>query len=740
MPKQRAAGAPSTETESTTHGHADRTVPVASSLSPPSDTPQTSSSSSTPDRSGTDARQRGWYWHWNGIVTQYAPLIGLKGVGLLNSYTVWTDRRDQSPTRGYAFPSQQSEAAFYGEDRAELITINKILVALDLIEIRKEMVLRTDPQGRRWKVPHNLYRVKDRPEGIELRTEDVLRVVELASRDAAVYRYVKRMFSSRFAPIDRENVWHRILEEIADNPTWQQLTEKTARTEAKASARTRAGHKSRNKMELPADDDTVLVAEMTTGHFHDIVLHAHEHNDKANRQNGTSVAFTNNGSSTKNSDVASGNNGSEPDVDLINTGSQGGDESSAEATNNGPASVVERSNATYYQETSTTTTTTNRPEFAGDNFREPDQPVADAATSAPPEIEQRDENTFPESPRPDGLDDDPAAVPPTATSTADATGRRPSERRLADPGAGGPLVDPGPLVVSLFEAANNRAASPLERILLGELERDAAVPAGRVGETGADWVAAALREAVSSGSSFVAPKRIREIINRWAAVGARPGADPPPAPDTGIASQTSGNVRLPHGRSPRKVWDQVLNELAAVLDSASIDRLFTGSSISGYHRGTVRIEVAADAAPKLAAEYRPLLQRHLQRHIGRDMEVEIAPAHEAAAPDPPPVQKVDVMISSADAEQGRQLWRAVMAELRQQVRADDLARLGRSLPIGQDAGGRIVVGASSSLAGGLIEGRCREAVETALSLVLGSDVKITIALPGQWAIEDNEAT
>src|SRR5690606_12352575 len=152
----------------------------------------------TSTRSGDDTRRRGWFWHWNSIVTQYAPLIGLKGVGLLNSYTVWTDRRDQSPTRGYAFPSQQSEAAFYGEDRAELITINKILVALDLIEIRKEMVLRTDAQGRRWKVPHNLYRVKDRPEGLELRAEDVLRVAELASQDAAVYRYVKRMFSSRF--------------------------------------------------------------------------------------------------------------------------------------------------------------------------------------------------------------------------------------------------------------------------------------------------------------------------------------------------------------------------------------------------------------------------------------------------------------------------------------------------------------------------------------------------------------
>src|SRR5699024_5995503 len=60
-------------------------------------------------RSGEDTRKRGWYWHWNSIITQFAPIIGLKGVGLLNSYTVWTDRREDSRHRGYAFPSQQSE-------------------------------------------------------------------------------------------------------------------------------------------------------------------------------------------------------------------------------------------------------------------------------------------------------------------------------------------------------------------------------------------------------------------------------------------------------------------------------------------------------------------------------------------------------------------------------------------------------------------------------------------------------
>ena len=96
------------------------------------------------------------------------------------------------------------------------------------------------------------------------------------------------------------------------------------------------------------------------------------------------------------------------------------------------------------------------------------------------------------------------------------------ERRLVDPAAGGPLVDPGPLVISTFEAANDRRASPLERTLLAELERDADPAARAAGSTGADWVVAAVREAVASGSAFVAPKRVREIIARWSA-----GSGPP---------------------------------------------------------------------------------------------------------------------------------------------------------------------------------------------------------------------
>lgn len=301
-------------------------------------------SEASTERSGDDTRRRGWYWHWNSIVTQYAPLVGLKGIGLLNSYTVWTDRREESPTRGYAFPSQQREAAFYGEDRAELITINKILVALDLIEIRKEMVLRTDEKGRRWRVPHNFYRVKDQGDGYTLSARAVDRVVELADTDAAVYRYVRRIFSEKFAPIDSANVWHGILEELRPTERWQRLAAKTAKTEKRASARSKAGHASRREkvagevFSLPTDRDTATpeATPAATG-----IDTGAATNDSGNDTGETSVAPSNTGSGVG---VAPANNGSTRNRP---TGDDRG--------NRGRPTSVRPSNSTYHQDSTTTT-------------------------------------------------------------------------------------------------------------------------------------------------------------------------------------------------------------------------------------------------------------------------------------------------------------------------------------------------------------------------------------------------
>ncbi|MBA3415816.1 MAG: hypothetical protein H0U10_11385, partial [Chloroflexia bacterium] len=392
-------------------------------------------------RSGDDTRRRGWFWHWNSVVTQYAPLIGLKGVGLLNSYTVWTDRRDESPHRGYAFPSQQSEADFYGEDRAELITINKILVALDLIEIRKEMILKADERGRQWRVPHNFYRVKDHDDGFSLGARDILKVVELADRDAGVYRYVRRVFSGRFAPIGPDNVWLRLLPELRQDPAWTRLAARTAAEEDRASARTRAGHANRK----PTAAALALAQADATGP-RAVVATPAAANDTVGvattRVESTSVARCNTGSAV---DVGESNSGSTSNPPTSVGERNDGLPSVDHPSNNGRQTAVAPGNTIYDVPFSTTTTTTTNKDGA-DHTTEP--VYADSiANRMPGEVTHG-----------------ATALPITQPTQAGETTAIGPGYRLA------PADGPGEAAATrAFDDANARAATPAERRLLHEL-------------------------------------------------------------------------------------------------------------------------------------------------------------------------------------------------------------------------------------------------------------------------------
>lgn len=771
------------------------------------------------DRAGLDVRRRGWFWHWNNVVTQYAPLIGLKGVGLLNSYTVWTDRRDESPHRGYAFPSQQSEAGFYGEERAELITINKILVALDLIEIRKEMLTRTDERGRRWRVPHNLYRVKDRPDGVDLRAVDVMRVAILANQDETVFRYVRRVFSERFRPIDGDNVWHAILNELRHDPTWRELQERTRAIEARASARTRAGHQSRSSANA-AKAQSTLAAETTPDTdaaldtpLSDAAVLPNMQQTGTNPMSGTtSVAGFNTGSQPLIETVVEPpNDGSTIDVAESNTGSASLLATIAAGSNDGRRPVVGPGNTTYDQPVLTTTTTTTsvmKSASARDEF--------DNASSGPPQSHavpiptdgltdrQRfgrpavardvvqadpssgtcssgDRSEQPPASEPgasaisggvdEGVDDDrDRGVVSGRTTTNEHLGDRfeggsdeqrtagtragsgAGERRLADPAGGGPVVDPGPLVISTFEAANDRRATPLELHLLAELERDAGPAARAVGSTGAGWVVAAMREAVSSGSSFVAPKRIREIIARWSTdprnapsstpslTSPSPDATPPAASSDGVIAE----VRLPGGSSGSTVWAAALDDLSRVLDRGAYDRLLAGSRITRYWRGTVEICVASNAAAdKLANEYRGLVERHLNNRLRRPVAVRFVfdpgePVTGGAASDsieqPASDTPHPIVIAEAEVEIGRQVWQSLLGDLARNVSPADLDRLAGVVVLGQDAAGAILLGTPSPLARRLLDGRYRADVEASLAALLGQPSPVRILASDDWSV------
>ncbi len=667
-----------------------------------------------PIRAGEDTRRRGWFWHWNSIITQFAPLIGLKGVGLLNSYTVWTDRRDESPHRGYAFPSQQSEAAFYGEDRAELIALNKILVALDLIEIRKEMVTRVDAQGRRWRVPHNLYRVKDHGDDYTLKSRDVLRVVELAERDRVVYRTIRHIFSDRFAPIDGQNVWWSILDELAGNELWQKLAAKATADERRASARTKAGHAARKeRFLLPSDGDTA-----TPGN---------DSSDSATVASSTGDA----------TNVATINNGLDNAVAPGNKGSKRSGQSTVDQANQGQPSSVAQANTIKDQEPLTTTTTSGQDE-------------------------ERDTRTSPEAIRDDGEN--------VTVATVSHTEYRDTSEADAGAGPGGriaPLNLPAEqAAIRAFEDANGRSSTPAERHLLRDIARGADTAAqtqGGPGASGWSWLTAAIYEAVESGSSFVAPRRLREIIGRWTREGApdalRAAADVPAPVATGAAAITSllgegTEFSLPHGFGSRRTWAFAVERAASALDLEAATDLFRGTSLVRYHEGEATIAVIdRRQAGQLSGGYRGVIERALSEAMRRPVRIaviapelddncdarladpepgEVPDESGERAPDEPVTASFEVTGSGMTNDQ---VWAAALDELAAsgEIPPANLAAWIRPARlIGERPDGVLVIGAPHAPARRRIGSHFVLPIESALGRVLGRDARIEVVVGSRY--------
>ena len=436
-------------------------------------------------RTGEDTRQRGWFWHWNELHTEYEPLLKHSGIGLITSYIVWTDRREHSPYHGYAFPSLQSQAAFSGSDRAELITINRILVALDLIEIRKEMILRADAQGHRWRVPHNLYRVKDRSGSPHLTAADVEQVMTLAEERKEVYRHIRHIFTSGFVPISRDNIWHGILEELRPTELWQRLATQAGEEEARFSQRSRTGHanrKSNAEAEAAEASETGTSGKRQLKSVPEPVDSAEIYVPGITTETGISpvTVVSIEGEQSGGTSVAQSNTGSETSVAASNEGLDDGfgiDGASMDGQSNGarPSSVAP-SNSMYDQ--SIQTTRTNDGGLKKEDVQARNIPVTDPW----------DFVTFP-------------VTTPTPTLSQVPTEAIPHQAPEHGPDRQAALV--------AFAEANERQATAAEIRLLGGIATEIN------GDGGWAIVTAAIYEAVDSGSAFVAPKRVREIVRRW---------------------------------------------------------------------------------------------------------------------------------------------------------------------------------------------------------------------------------
>jgi hypothetical protein len=261
-----------------------------------------------------------------------------------------------------------------------------------------------------------------------------------------------------------------------------------------------------------------------------------------------------------------------------------------------------------------------------------------------------------------------------------------------------------------------------------------------------------MREAVSSGSAFVAPKRIREIITRWSANPRNAPSAPPPVAPSGDdaacpATQPNGpveDVRLPGGTSGAAVWAATLADLSRVLDREAYDRLLAGSRITRYWRGTVEIAVTSSAiADKLSNEYRGLVERHLNSRLRRPVAVRFE-AQPVTPPASTPATELDepsaaetpqqLVIAESEVEIGRQVWQSLLGDLARVVTSSDLDRLAGVVVLGQDATGAILLGTPSPLARRLIDSRYRADIESSLAALLGQPAPIRTLDASDWLL------
>jgi hypothetical protein len=466
------------------------------------------------------------------------------------------------------------------------------------------MVVRADPQGRRWKVPHNFYRVKDHGDDFSLTPGDVLRVAELAARDRAVYRYVRRVFSPRFAPIDGDNVWGRILPEVRLTPVWQGLAAKAAAEEDRASARTRAGHAARKGATTETEPSVESLASPPffapdTG---DAAAIGSGGNDSAG------VANPSAGSTA----VAVINTGSPVDVDGSNRGSRQARRSSVAPVNEAGQTDVAPSNTTYHQSSTTT--------------KEAIDEIADDCSGV-------------------GSDGVPADAKMTTTRTGQPGG----------PGARPPQDGPGEVAaMRAFESANDRAATPAERKLLRDLAArfEPVAAAGYeerddVPDSGWGWLEAAVWDAVEAGSTFVAPRRVREILLRWERDGfpqprdpglRRPepprGAPIRPVPRDDVTPSPAPLFTIEEvGLSNRQVWAAILAELArrGNISRADVETWLRPAALIGRDGETLLLGAPnAVARDRIVSRLLPDLRQAIAATIGAVVGIEVVVDGETA--------------------------------------------------------------------------------------------------------------
>jgi hypothetical protein len=366
-------------------------------------------------------------------------------------------------------------------------------------------------------------------------------------------------------------------------------------------------------------------------------------------------------------------------------------------------------------------------------------------------------------------------------------------------GRAAPSDAPGELTaIEAFEAANNRRATPAERVLLRQLaERFDAVARSSSSEGGGwGWLAAAVYEAVDAGSAFVAPRRLREIMTRWERDGfpagesdrdgseRRPAAPVPPSSGRTAAARPAARGRmasgldpagidptallaagadlpLPHGHGARRTWALAVRRLGTALDRAVLRELVAGTAIAAYDDGAVTIAVPTGEQAARLAVYRELIGRKLGEAMRRPLRVEFAVTErEASEPIPartaperlaPPVvvgetieapnfPVVECGLASS------QVWAAVMAEIERggrlsRANLDAWVRSTRLLGRSGDggAGTALIVGAPNESTRRRVIQRFAPEVRAAIAAIVGVALPVEFVVTGDWLTASHPA-
>jgi hypothetical protein len=203
-----------------------------------------------------------------------------------------------------------------------------------------------------------------------------------------------------------------------------------------------------------------------------------------------------------------------------------------------------------------------------------------------------------------------------------------------------------------FEQANDRAATPAERKLLRDLaERydlvaeSAAAASADVPSSGWSWLEAAVWEAVEAGSAFVAPRRLREILQRWERDGF-PGTNAAgtarhQAPVEPIATWETASRRVADpaataepanfliaevGLSSRQVWAAAMDELAqrGSVSRADLETWLRPASLIGRDDEILLIGAPnAVARDRINTRLLSALREAIVATIGVDVEIAV---------------------------------------------------------------------------------------------------------------------